>query len=147
MAKKKPISKETFVTAATDMLNGKSIRQVTKEYKLSERDARWLSRNQDLTADEFRDMVIDRLRILMADILDKIHEKLDQVPAGQLAVTFGILSDKMQNFTSEIQAQTPKLGLQLNGKILSEEEINSILTTGSICPKDKLPEEHPIIDC
>ncbi len=120
MAKKKAIPRDTFITAATDMLNGKNIRQVTKDYQMSERDARWLKRNQDLTADEFRDMVIDRLRILMADILDKIHEKQDQIPPAQLAITFGILSDKMQNFTTEIQAQTPQLGLQLRGRILSE---------------------------
>ena len=164
MAKKKAISKETFVTAATDMLNGKSIRQVTNEYAISERDSRWLSRNLGLCADEFRDMVIDRLRILMADILDKIHEKLDQIPAASLSISFGILSDKMQNFTTEIQSQTPQFGLQLRGKILTEEEVEEILTTGSLSSKKKCqdpkheeppiigctvqePDEHPIIDC
>ena len=129
MPVKKPIPQEPFITAATEMLKGKSIRQVMKDYQLPERDARWLSRNQDLTANEFREMVIDRLQIIMSGILEKIYEKLDQIPAGQLAVTFGILSDKMQLFVTEIESHAPEKesGYNVNGKMLTPLEIREIL--------------------
>jgi hypothetical protein len=125
MPKKKKLPRDQFINAAADSLSGKSIRQLTKDYDMSERDARWLSRNQGLCAEEFRELVINRMQVLQEELLDKIRERIDEIPAGQLAVTYGILSDKMNRAQPSINNLhlTQKVGVQINGETLSREEL------------------------
>ena len=143
MPKKKNIDQEQFISAAVDNLNGKSIRKIMKEYELPEREARWLSRHKGLCIEEFREMVVSRLQVLQEELLEKIREKLDKIPAGQLAVTYGILSDKMAK-VQPVPANlhfTQNVGLQLDGKDLSHAELVSIISGAKNERKDVIDVE------
>ena len=130
MTKKKEIPRDTFITAATGMLNGKSIRSITREFNMSERDARWLSRNQGLVAEEFRELVIAKSQILIEELLGMIRQKMNQIPAAQLAVTYGILTDKMEMnnpYTHSLSIKQ-ELKLQVGEETWSREEAIKLLT-------------------
>jgi len=153
MTKKKEIPRDTFISAAADMLGGKSIRTATKDYQMSERDARWLSRNQGLCANEFRELVISKMQILQEELLDKIREKLDLIPPGQLAVTYGILNDKMEKTLPSINTLNVqnKIGIVMDGKTLSRDELLKMLADNrkkNKAPKLKhQPHKRDIIYC
>ena len=156
MTKKKEISKDAFISAATDMLKGKSIRQTTKDYQMSERDARWLSRNQGLNEKEFQKLVIRKSQVILEEALDMVREKLPLIPPGQLAITYGILADKLQKITEtqnhNLTIQNTKIGIEISGKILSREELIELIKPKNKDPgsKRKPPrskEPNNIIDC
>ncbi len=114
---------------------------------MSERDARWLSRNQGLCADEFRDLVINRMQVLQEDLLDKIRERIDDIPAGQLAVTYGILSDKMNRAQPTIHNLnvTKNVGVIVDGATLDREALIRLVSGGN--KKGSEREKQDVIDC
>jgi hypothetical protein len=148
MAKKKPISKATFVSAAVDIFKGMSIREATNKYQISERDARFLSRNFGLCEEEFRTLVVTKTQVILEEILDRIRTNLDKISPNSLAVTYGILSDKMEKNLPSIHSETlqKKVGLELNGKVLSRAELMEVIER-SQTTKVTSYKKAEIIDC
>ncbi|MDA0349559.1 MAG: hypothetical protein O3C20_19375 [Verrucomicrobia bacterium] len=151
--KKKEVSKETFITAAADMLNGKSIRQVTQEYQMSERDARWLSRNQGLTEKKFQQLVISKSQVILEEALDMLREKLPSMSGSQLAICYGIVQDKLQKITEtqnhNLTIQNNSVGIFVEGKKLSRDDLIKLLKPRTKEDPNSMhnPSLPDIIDC
>ena len=122
---------------------------------MSERDARWLSRNQSLCASEFQKLVISKSQIILEEALDLLREKLPLISPNSLALTVGIVADKVQKITetqnNNLTIQNNNVGIFVEGKKLSRDDLIKLLKPKPRTKEDPNSMDNPsltdIIDC
>jgi|GEM_PF-3251071 len=118
--KKKTVALQVAIEAAAKLAMGAGRRQVVAQHGVSARDVEVLRRLSGAEVEEFREGLRSRFREIQDQISADILRRKDEIPAGQLAVTLGIISDKLAAMESPVASIALSAEIRVNGMTRAE---------------------------
>ena len=138
MTAKKVAKPAEYVLAAVDVAKGMTVRKAQEVHtSLSHDDVRFCRRWVKASAEEFTEAIRVELRRSCGMLLEEIQKRIEKIPPSSLAMTYGILTDKLAALEMMPSTIRANLNVGFGPRNLSREEVVAALTGKKDPEKEK----------
>ena len=130
--------------------NGKKEEEIIKQQdpRIRESVANFLRYRLDMTEQEFLNKVNSKLSDMVADSLNTLHNKLDEIPPQNLAYAVAVLMDKFLTVSGRPSNITASANVTLGSSDMSPDQVRSILkgATKEVKKQPTKASEDKVVD-
>jgi hypothetical protein len=132
--------KKANATGETRKLQEKANSPTRKQKEIHNFTRHFLRYKLEMSEQEYLNAVSNKLSSIVADNLNLIHEKLDEIPPQNLAYTLSVLFDKLMTINGRPTNITASANVKLGASDMTPDKVRSILK-GAKQATDSLPKE------
>ena len=127
MTKNNIIKSAAKIAAKQSTANKETELLKQQDPELRQSIANFLRYRMDMTEQEFLNQVNSKLSTMVADSLNTLHSKLDEIPPQNLAYAVAVLMDKFLTVSGRPSNITASANVTLGASDMSPDQVRSIL--------------------